>query len=228
MSFVLEPCQIPLSICIKHLKESIKEYMISRKDFYKQTKRSLFIEEEFSEWWVEKASSGTQIGKGNQATDVISSNKEGIDVMCVIINKNKTNEKSLIQNFNRCGFNLDLLFNERDDKSAIQLFMNDLKKKLIDVKEKHDLTDLYILAYISSQTSIYLSCFKYNILLMDNVVSKGFSLQKQSININGFMEEKWGCVKLYKAKKRIELRLNKPILEHPFTLLLYTIDSDIE
>jgi hypothetical protein len=227
MSFVLEPCEIPTSICKEYLKESMKEYMISRQNFYKETQRSLYIEEEFSEWFVEKASSGKQIGKGNQATDVISSKKEGIDVMCVIINKNQTNEKSLIQNFNTCGANLDVLFNEKDDKSAIQLFMDDLKKKLINVKEKHDLTDLYILAYISSQTSIYVSCFKYNIPLMDNVVSCGFSAKGQSIKINGFVEEIWGCVKLYKAKKRIELRINKPILYHPFTILLYTIDSSI-
>jgi hypothetical protein len=220
--YVLEPCQIPTSIDINLLKEYVVEYMKPRQTFYKETNRSFSIEDEFSEWWTAKASSGEQIGKGHEATDVITSNKEGIDAMCVIMNEKETNEKSLIQNFNTSGFNLDSLFENKDHESAIKLFVNELNKKLQSVVIKHTLSSLYILSYISLDDSIYICCFKYNIELLDNVVSNGFTKQGQSIFAGGFIDEKYGNVKLYKAKKRMELRLYKScITDNPFAYKIY-------
>lgn len=220
--YVLEPCQLPKSIQLPLLQEYIKQYMDPRLEFYKETQRSLYIEDEFSEWWTVKATNGVQIGKGNEATDVVTSEKEGIDAMCVIMNNKESNEKSLIQNFNTAGCDLDNLFKNKDDTVAVQLFMNDLKKKLLHVKEKYELIDLYILAFISLPDSVHISCFKYNLEKIDLVLSSGFTQRAQSILINGFIEEKYGNVKLYKAKKRIELRLKKSCIEeNPFSVKLY-------
>lgn len=220
--YVLEPCEIPPSININLLKEYVSEYMKPRQTFYKETNRSFSIEDEFSEWWTAKASSGEQIGKGHEATDVITSNKEGIDAMCVIMNNKETNEKSLIQNFNTSGFNLDSLFENKDHESSIKLFITELKKKLQSVVLKYNLTCLYILSYISLEDSIHICCFKYNIDLLDNVVSNGFTKQGQSIFAGGFINEKYGNVKLYKAKKRMELRLDKScITDNPFAYKIY-------
>jgi hypothetical protein len=221
--YLLEPCEIPASININLLKEYVSEYMKPRQTFYKETNRKFSIEDGFSEWWTVKASSGKQIGKGHEATDVITSNKEGIDAMCVIMNEKESNEKSLIQNFKKSGFNLDSLFENKDHESAIKLFMNELKKKLLSVIVKHNLTCLYILSYISLEdSSIYVCCFKYNIDLLDNVVSSGFTKQGQSIIADGFIDKKYGNVKLYKAKKRMELRLDKScIIDNPFAYKIY-------
>lgn len=220
--YVLEPCQIPASIDINLLKDYINKYIEPRKSFYEDTGSPFNIEDDFSEWMLAKASSGTKIGNGHEATDVITSNNEGIDAMCVIMNSKETNEKSLIQNFNASGFDLDSLFKNKEDTQAIKLFVSDLKKKLQSVIIKYNLTCLYILSYITLGKSIYICCFKYNIDLLDNVVSTGFTKQGQSIFAGGFIDEKYGNVKLYKAKKRMELRLDKScITDNPFAYKIY-------
>jgi len=226
---VLEPCPIPTSVCVNVLKEHIQQYMLPRQEFYKDTKRSLYLEDEFSEWFLVKSTNGCQIGKGNEATDIITSQKEGIDAMCVVMNDSQSNEKSLIQNFNNAGCELDVLFNNLDHTTAVKLFMDELKRKLTLVCCKHDLADLYILAYVSLPTSVYITCFKYKIDLLDNVISSGFSQQGQSIMVEGFIDNKWGNVKLYKAKKRVELRIKKAcIIDNPFSVKIYELPPTIE
>lgn len=224
--FVLEPCHIPESINIDYLKSNIQQYMTSRQDFYRDTKRSLFIEDEFSEWWLAKSSNGHSVGKGNEATDIITSQKEGIDAMCVIMNGYQSNEKSLVQNFNASGYDLDNLFKNNDEEIAVELFMNGLKTKLLSVISKYELTKLYILAYVSCQKEIHICCFHYCISQIDNIVSSGISKQGQSISVKNFINDKWGNVKLYKAKKRVEMRLKKAcITENPFAVKIYELQE---
>ena len=107
---ILEICPIPSSIDLEKLKYEVKKYIESRADFYKETKRNLYVEDEFSEYWLAKVSNGTEIGKGNCKMDVKTSDNEGIDAMCVIMNNNNSNEKSLKQGFTSGGNNLDNLF----------------------------------------------------------------------------------------------------------------------
>ena len=102
------------------------------------------------------------------------------------------------------------------------MFMDMLYKKLINVSMKHNLTELYILSYISVSNSVYVCCFKYNINLIGTVISSGFSTQGQSISTNHFIDKKFGNVRLSKAKKRIELRLSKScITDNPFAIKIY-------
>lgn len=221
--YALELCPIPKSINTQKLMECIQPYINPRQEFYKETKRFMSIEDGFSEWWTAKASGGILIGNGNTAMDVMTSDKEGIDAMCVIMKENReSNEKSLIQNFKCSGNNLDMLFDKKEDNRAIELFMSNLQKKLTSVKEEYQFTNLYILAYISLLDSVYVVCFKYNITAITSAVSTGFTKKGQSINIGGFIREKFGNVKLYKSKKRVELRLYKKcITENPFAVKIY-------
>ena len=222
LQYVLEPCELLPSIDQVKLREEIANYMKPREKFYEDTKRSYYIEDEYSEWLTKDASDGKEIGKGNSCTDVVTSSKEGIDVMCVIMKGTQTNEKSLIQNFKLGGSDLDSLFKNRDDISAIRLYMEDLKTKLTNGILKYDLCDLYILAYITLSKEIHVCCFKYNINLIDAVVSNGFTKKGESIQVGGFIDERFGNVKLYKAKKRVELRLSKScIRDNPFAIRIY-------
>ena len=68
--------------------------------------------------------------------------------MCVIMNNNISNEKSLIQNFTSSGSNLDVLFTEQKDDDAIKLFMCDYMKKLEKIRDSKKLSDLYICRYL--------------------------------------------------------------------------------
>jgi hypothetical protein len=224
---VLTLCKIPESINIIQIKEQINEYMKSRIEFYKTTQRSLFIEDEFSEYFIAVATNGIVIGKGHCGMDVKTYKNEGIDVMCVIMNKGISNEKSLIQNFKTSGCNLDTLFNEKKHNDAVRLYMVSYLEKLEKVRNEKELNNLYILAFISTDKDIYIACFNLNIELINNVVSGGFIHNKQNNNvnivINNFIPIEDGKVTLYKSKKRVELRLYNSILENENVIKIYTM-----
>ena len=222
---VLELCPIPESIDLAKLSEYVNTYMIARSEFYKETGRNLYIEDEFSEWWVAKASSGVQIGKGSEGTDVKTSINEGVDAMCVIMNKTQSNEKSLIQNFSESGIDLDSLFKDKKDKEAVDKYMAVYKTKLESVQTKHSLTALYILAFISTQTEIHLCCFKLHLDRISTVASTGFTEAGKNIRITGFIDNSLGLVCLYKSKKRVELRLKKECITHEHARKIYTTVS---
>jgi hypothetical protein len=224
---VLTLCPIPESINIDKITEEIENYMIPRKPFYKSTKRYPYIEDEFSEYFTATSSSGCEIGRGHCGMDVKTKNNEGVDAMCVIMNKDISNEKSIIQNFASSGSNLDTLFKEKKDDEAVELFMNDYKKKLENVKHDKNLTDMYILAYISTNVDIYLACFKIDISRIPFVSSGGFVKGQKEICVNiivdNFIDSKIGKVTLYKSKKRVELRFKKEILQEKYVHKIYSM-----
>lgn len=225
---VLEHCKIPDSINIEEIKSNISKYMASRAEYYRKKNRAPFIEDEFSEYYVAGASKGIEIGGGNCSMDVITQNNEGIDVMCVIMNKYSSNEKSLIQNFSFSGTDLDTLFREKKDVEALNLYINQYSKKLYNIKFEENLSDLYILSFISTHKDVYLTCFKINLDNIKNISTGGFvNNQKDlctNIMVNNFINPLYGNVRLYKSKKRMELRLLPDILKSEHTIKIYSIN----
>jgi hypothetical protein len=221
---VLEICPIPESIDINYIKDNVKEYMKCRKTFYIETGRNPYIEDEFSEYWIEKASKGKQIGKGNCGMDVKTNKNEGIDVMCVIMNKGTSNEKSLMQNFSSAGKNLDTLFTEKKDVEALSLFTEEYISKIKKTKLNNNLNNLYILSFISTKKNIYIVCFKLYIDRINNVKTKGFTEKIKNIKTDHFIDSKLGDIRLYKSKKRLELRLKNNIIYDKHTVNLYDIE----
>jgi hypothetical protein len=225
---VLTLCPIPKSINIDKIKEDTSNYMVSRINYYKHKGRSPYLEDEFSEYFTANASDGSEIGNGHCGMDVKTKHNEGIDAMCVIMNKDISNEKSLIQNFKSSGSNLDTLFKEQKDTEAVMLFMNDYSKKLEQVKKDKNLNELYILAYISTDRDIYIACFKLNISRIASVKSGGFVKGKKEDNyvniiVDNFIDSKIGKVTLYKSKKRVELRLKKELLQEENVYKIYSM-----
>jgi hypothetical protein len=225
MRNVLEICKIPNSLNIEQMKELIKEYMEGRKKFYQSTNRPCMYEDEFSEYHTAICTHGKTIGGGSCGMDVKTGMSEGIDAMCVIMNKTQSNEKSLMQNFSESGENLDHLFHEKDDATAVGLFVEGYSKKLLKCKTEKDLTELYILAFISTHTEVHMTCFNINIENLKNVSSGGFVGDKYvNIIVNGFINSAYGNVRLYKSKKRMELRLHHAILQHEHTVKIYSME----
>jgi hypothetical protein len=221
---VLELCKIPDSVDIPKLIKEITEYMEPRRRFYKETGRNLSIEDEFSEWWITNVSGGQHIGTGSGGMDVKTSKSEGIDVMCVIMNKKQSNEKSLMQNFSDSGDNLDTLFKEKRLNDAIELYKKNLYSKISETQKEKKLNELYILAFVSVGVEVYIVCFKYNIDRIMSVTSGGFVTKKEkNITTKGFISLKYGNVKLYKSKKRIELRLTSNTVQSPYAVKIYTL-----
>lgn len=229
VSTVLTLCPLPESLNIDMIKEDITKYMIPREEYYKYKNRSPYVEDEFSEYFTARASGGYEIGSGHCGMDVKTKYDEGIDAMCVIMNKELSNEKSVIQNFASSGSDLDKLFKEKRDNEAVELFMNDYKNKLENVKETKKLKELYILSFISTEADIYIACFNINIENIAYVKSGGFVEGKKenyvNILINNFIDSNIGKVTLYKSKKRVELRLKKEVLKNEHVHNIYSMNS---
>ena len=221
---VLELCPIPESIDITYIKDQVKVYMEGRQQFYIETGRNPYIEDEFSEYWIAKASKGKQIGKGSCGMDVKTHKNEGIDVMCVVMNKGISNEKSLMQNFSSAGKNLDTLFTEKKDIEALTLFTEEYISKIKKTQLNNNLSDLYILSFISTKKNIYMICLKLYIDRINNVKSSGFTEKLKNIKTEYFIDSKIGDIRLYKSKKRLELRLKNNIIYDTNIVNLYTIE----
>lgn len=221
--YVIEQVNINnLDININELKILINKYMEPRIEYYESTNtKNLEIESGFSEWWISKVSNGIKIGDGNCPFDILTSKNKGIDVMCMCINGNYSNEKSIIQNFKDSGNNLDYYFSNKNYNEAINIFLESYKKKIINFQNEKKCKEIYYLSFISSSKHVYLSVFKININNIIYTIEDGVTRQGKSINIKYLIDEKYGSTKLYKSKKRIELRLNKNILSSPYTIIIY-------
>jgi hypothetical protein len=214
MSNVFEISDMLPSIDIKKVENETAKYLKNR--------RKLNIESEYSQHFITRASSGINISSGSEPMDVKTNNNEGIDVCCLSILGSQSNEKSVIQNFKNSGNNLDKLFSENNDKKAVELYKTDFINKLDCAKTKYSMINLYYIAFISTENKVYILCLKINIDSIINVSSSGFTKTKNSININGFIDNIYGNTRLYKAKKRIELRFTDKILSHPKIIEIYS------
>jgi len=223
---VLELCKLPDSINVSQITELLNDYMKSRVSFYRETNRPPFIEDDFSEYFTAKSSNGCLIGGGNCAMDVKTSFNEGIDVACVIMKNKCSNEKSLMQNFNSSGVDLDTLFKDQKDIEAVNLFMIRYFNKIQCIKNEKNLADCYLLIFVTRDKDIFLICLKINLENIHQVVSGGFVKNKQAsknIIIKNFINPDYGKVTLYKSKKRLELRLLSNILKSEHAVKVYSM-----
>jgi len=225
--YVLEIAPMPAGLDLARINSLLTEYMShSRLNFYKDSGRSLYVEDEYSEWITEKSSNGRQVGKGHFAMDVKTNvlgdgglPSDGIDVFCVIMGKTESYEKSLAQKFVKGGAALDTMFKEKKFDDAVKLFMESYITKLNDVKvlntDGKQMAELYYLGFVSTTDKIFLVNFKINLQNIKYVSTKYTTKTGQSIFLTNFIDEKYGSVKLYKAKKRIEFRMKRAVLPDP-------------
>lgn len=202
------------------VKELVGTHYIGMKDTWEDRDSNLAINPDSAETFIKKATDGSYEGKGHGAIDVKAGDK-AFDVASLCINGTRTNEKSMMQKLK--GSNLDELFVTGQHDFAIQLFGNDLYDKLTKCSEKLGLTQIYYIIFISSKEKIWLVGFKLNIDRIKEVKSAGFtSDEKCTIKTNGFISPKYGGVVLYKAKKRLELRLTAAVLSPEYAVEVFS------
>ena len=212
---VLEPCNInELDLDIERLRERLKsDYLTDgRMEFIKDTAtNNIVLEDGFMEYITAKCINGTRVGEGHCPIDVTKDNK-GIDILCVCLNGTMTNEKSIMQNFSNCGNNLDNLFENGKYQETLSLFIKEYHIKLLNAKKTKNINKLYYCAFISTDINVYISVFKINLECISNIKYENITKKKKSIKFKGFIDDKYGFTKLFKSKKRLEIRFNKEIL----------------
>ena len=227
---VLEPCNpSELNIDVSKINEILMNsyFTPTRMKYIKSTNTgNLKLEDSFMEYITAECINGEHVGEGHCPVDVVKG-EIGIDVLCVCLKGNQTNEKSLTQNFKDSSDELETFFKENNSQDAITLYKNIWYRKLCEAKKKYNLTKLYYLGFISTNTSIYISVFKINVDAILNIKDLGFTKQAKSINFKNVIEEKYGNTKLYKSKKRMEIRFNKNILDYDNTIKIFELNNTI-
>ena len=143
-----------------------------------------------------------------------------IDISGLSVSKNKngsfkkyTGEKSLAQKFDSDNYgqhdeDLDDLFKHSEASKVVDAFKSILIKKYEKVFVENKVKSIYILNFIfnNNDKEIYLSVLKVDKDRINNFTAGNIS--KTTCVFNNAINIDYGEIKAYKAKKRLELRLN--------------------
>jgi hypothetical protein len=207
-----------LKIDLDILKDYIKNDMESNKEYFEDLNITYRISNpKKAEWILSKAIKNCKlVGNGNNNIDICINNI-GIDVSVLTLNGNYTNEKSIMQNFKQSN-DLDSLFNTNEGEKALNIFKEKFKDKC--EFSSNNKKNIYYMIFICKNKNIYLACLKLYTKNIDNMKFSCFTKTNKNINIDNFIHKKFGNIKLYKSKKRLELRLSKNII-HKYSIKLY-------
>lgn len=192
------------------LKNYMSKYYELHREYIEETGECPKPEYKHMEWIIAKNSNnGTHVGNGNSSVDIIlekNDKKIGIDIKCVRLKDNITNESALLQNFADVGQNLDTLFSMKKYNKITQLFQVSLHNKYNNIMAKYGINELAHLWIIYNNTKMYYVYFKLRPRRFQLKIQK---LNDKSVNITGIFPDV--NAKIYKSKKRVEVRLKKTV-----------------
>ncbi len=193
------------------------------------------IPKEHLEQWFVQALQVEAVGAGSYPIDILKENEWGADVKMLSCkvdkNDNLTNgdsgETSLAQKFKGTGVSLDDMFKQEQYQEIIEGWTSIWKDKLVNVKIDKNIDNIYFFFFLrGSKRESYICAFEVDV---DNINSQNITQRdksseiKQSVFLNGVIDAKYGNSKIYKAKKRLELRLRpKSLLEDGFLITIPT------
>ncbi len=192
------------------------------------------IPKEHLEQWFVQALRIESVGAGSYPIDVLKPNEWGADIKmlsCKLLANGKlsgsqSGETSLAQKFKLAGTNLDDAFQKKDYDSIINGWIDILHIKLDEVKKDKSIEKIYYFFFLrGTSEESYLCAFEVNTNLINKEVMtlKENNNAPQSVYINGLIDDDYGTGKIYKAKKRLELRLKpKKMLEDGLLIPIQT------
>ena len=201
--------QTQMNVCINKLKTKLAKYLESQHDYFLETKSNLAIDNKYGEWLGSKFFEDSKMcGAGSTPYDVLTDNDIGVDVACMCINGNQSNEKSVLQKFSdRKRF--EKMFADRKDEEIVSAMTTHLVNKWGNLQ----CNDLYIMCFISDKVSVKLVFLKINPYLIKLSWSDGFSPKGVSVYVGGIINPDYGWVKIYKSKDRMELKLTRKCID---------------
>jgi hypothetical protein len=216
---------------------SVIEYLLRKVAFSQpeiKDKQNLFgiqITKEFLEDWIAQACNLTKIGAGNYPIDVFEPNSYGIDVKFLTAKINKSgsftnsysNETSLGQNFKDGGLSLDQLFESKDYNKILLAWIEILSTKMQIPVRDLKLKKIYYFIFIRAGNIISLAVA--DVKLADIAKLTTNRSTDTSVFVQGFIEAKYGNVKIYKSKKRMELRVFPKKLDEEDKLVTWNFEN---
>lgn len=227
---VLEPANLEnLNINVEDWRALLGEYFSPiMRDYINSTATgNLNLDYGFMEYLTTRVMGAERIGEGNGPFDIIKNGEFAADVATLCLNINATNEKSLVQRLREGGESLDELFINQNINRIMEIFKNLYLQKYRNGMDENNIENAYYFIFISDVTSVYLSIFKINLEAISIVSNNGLTTRGQSLKVTNFIDERYGKVIIYRAKKRMELRLKKEILEEGNTIELFNINDSV-
>ncbi len=172
------------------------------------------IPKEHIEQWLVQALDVDSVGAGSNSIDILKKGEFGADVKmlsCAIdkngnLDKNKlSGETSLAQKFKGAGSNLDTLFKNADYDIIVDEWKEILKNKYSNVQE--DIKNIYYFILLRANKTFYLSGIKLNLNKLDNIEANINKSNGNNAVVDKMIDDEYGNIRIYKAKKRMELRL---------------------
>jgi hypothetical protein len=210
--------------------------LFAQPEVYK-SKESLPIQipKEHLEQWFVQALQVEAVGAGSYPIDVLKPNEWGADVKMLSCKVDKSNkltngdsgETSLAQKFKGTGISLDDMFKQEQYQEIIDGWTSIWRDKLLNVRADKSIERIYYFFFLrGSKKESYICAFEVNIdsINTSTITQRDKNSEiKQSVFLNGVIDEKYGNAKIYKAKKRLELRLRpKNLLEDGFLITIPT------
>ena len=194
------------------------------------------IPKEHIEQWVVQSINATSVGSGSYPVDVIINDVIGADVKmlsCKVDEKSnslssgESGETSLAQKFKDDGGDLDISFKNKQYKDILQFWIKTLHDKYDKVrKEYQSMECIYYIFILRAGNNFHLCAFNFNEKMLNKLTIKKNT--EKSIYIDNMIDDKYGKVKIYLSKKRMELRLlPKNLFDDNLTLNIST-DFNLE
>jgi len=206
----------------KILNFLLQKTIISYPEFLpSQKETSLYLEKKQCEQWIVQCLGLNPVGEGNYPIDG-TRDKNGYDVSSLSLGQtpktkkmnSQTGEKSLGQkfedeNFGELDDTLDQLFLNKEGTKIVDAWKTILKKKWIKTIKEKNLDTLFLvnLVIYKIEAKFYVFLLKINHEKLERIEKGEFSKKGSSIDVKNIIDTKYGSVKIYKAKKRLELRL---------------------
>lgn len=210
---------------IEVIKFYIQKALFSQPEILKGQKQpSIQIPKEHIEQWVVQAIGGIPVGSGNYPIDVVKGTF-GIDVKMLSCKTNEngklttscSNEASLLQNFKDTGNELDTLFEQKRYTDIVDGWKNMFENKIHKAINDNNITNIYYIFILKSKDVFHICGFMVNMEYIKFVECGKTSLN--NVYMKNFIDDKIGYVNIYKAKKRLELRLYpKYIVDNLYTI----------
>jgi len=216
---------------------SVIEYLLRKVAFSQpevkdeQDLSGIQITKEFLEDWIAQACDLTKIGAGNYPIDVYEPKKYGVDVKFLTakiksdgsFSNSYSNETSLGQNFKDGGANLDQLFKSKDYDNILKAWVEILNTKIAIPIKDFGLKKIYYFIFVRAGNKISLAIAEVDIKNISSITTNRST--DTSVFVQDFIDDKYGNVKIYKSKKRMELRVLPRQLEEDGKLVTWDFEN---
>lgn len=182
-----------------------------------QDKLPIQVPKEHIEQWFTQALKVKPVGSGSYPIDIFNeTEKWGADLKMLKANVDSNNnviggdsgEASLGQNFRDAGIDLDNLFADKNYEEIKNRWVRLYKAKFESVKETYNVEHFYYFFILRAGPNFHLVGANINLDSFDHIAVNNVRTTLTSVYLEGFIENELGNTKIYKAKKRLELRLN--------------------